>query len=114
MVGALDRLAPGVALAENVTAVPADVEEAAKLAVPGARQHDREGARVGDGQLARLGDLVEARCVLPGAREDPLLLETEHGRIAVPVVRQRAREGGRRHRPNLPPDRADLLAGRRG
>ena len=49
-----------------------------------------------------------ARRVLPGAREDPLLLEPEHGRVGVPVVRQRAEGGGRCHTTNLPPDRSHL------
>ena len=50
---------------------------------------------------ARLGDLVGPAGVLPGAPEDPLLLEPEHGRIGVPVVGERAPVGDGRHARNL-------------
>ncbi len=52
---------------------------------------------MGGRQLARLGDLVEARRVLPRPREDPLMLEPQDGRVGVPVVRQRANAGVRCH-----------------
>ena len=102
VVGALDRLAPGVAVAERMASVPADVDEPAQLAVAGTREDDGERAGQGRGQLAGLGELVEARGVLPAAREDPLLLDAQHRRVGVPVVRQRASARDRRHRPNLP------------
>ena len=70
VVGALDRLAPRITVAEDGAAVPADVDEAAELAVPGTRQDDRERARAGRRQLPGLGDLVEAGGVLPRAGED--------------------------------------------
>ena len=54
----------------------------------------------GRGQLPRLGDLVESRGVLPRAAEQALLLEAEDGGIRVPVVRQRPRQAGGRHRAN--------------
>ncbi len=98
VVRALDRLPPVVALAERMPAVPADVDEPAQLAVAGAREDDRQCSRVGGGQLAGRGDLIEACCVLPAAREDPLLLDTQHRRVGVPVVRQRPGRRSRRHR----------------
>ena len=48
VVGALDRLAPGVAVAERMAAVPADVDEPAQLAVAGTREDD--GERAGQGR----------------------------------------------------------------
>ena len=104
VVGALDRLPPRVALAEDVAAVAADVDESTKLAVPRARQHDGERPRIHGRQLPRLCDLVETRRVLPGPRKDELLLEPQHRRVGVPFVRQRAGSGDGRHRLNLSPD----------
>ena len=110
VVGALDRLAARVAVAEDVAAVAADVDEAAELAVPAAREDDRERPGPGRRQLPRLGDLVEPRGVLPRAREDPLLLEAKHGRVRVPVVRKRSGSGDGRHRRNLPVCRSTLVS----
>ena len=101
VVRALDRLAPRVPVAEEVAAVTADVDEPAKLPVPGAGQDERERPGPGGRQAAGLGDLVEARRVLPGAREDVSLLESEHRRVRVPVVRKGARHGGDLHGANL-------------
>ena len=112
VVRALDRLAPGVAVAEHVAPVAADVDEAAQLAVAAAGEEDREHAGPRRGQLPGLRDLVEARGVLPRAAEQPLLLETEDRGVRVPVVRQRARQAGGRHRANLPSGIASLA--RRG
>ena len=90
VVRALDRLAPRVALAEQVPAVAADVHEAAELAV--ARAASTTGSdpprRSSAGRARRPGRPAR---VLPRAREDPLLLEARHGRVGVPVVRQGAR-----------------------
>ena len=102
VVRALDRLAARVAVAEEVPTVAADVDEAAELVVPAAREEDGKRPGPGRRQLPRLGDLVEPGGVLPRAREDPLLLEAEDGRVRVPVVRKRSGSGDGRHRRNLP------------
>ena len=94
VVGALDRLPPRVSVAEDVTAVAADVHEAAQPPVARPRQDDRQRAGRGRRQLTGLGDLVEAGGVLPARGEEALLLEAPDGRVDVPVVRQRAE---RRH-----------------
>ena len=65
--------------------VAADVDEAAQLAVAAAGEEDREHAGPRRRQLPRFRDLVEARGVLPRAREEPLLLEAEDRRVRVPV-----------------------------
>ena len=101
VVRALDRLAPVVGVAEHVAPVAADVDEAAQLAVAAAGEEDREHAGPRRGQLPGLRDLVEARGVLPRAAEQPLLLEAEDRGVRVPVVRERPRQAGGRHRANL-------------
>ena len=77
----------------------ADVEEGAQVALVVAHDHDRDAAEIAGEERARLGDLVGAAGVLPGAAEDPLALEPEHGRVRVPVEGDRAPVGDRRHRP---------------
>src|SRR5206468_9433554 len=85
VVGALQGLPPALALADERAAVPADVDEAAQLAVAPAHDDDRQLAGVCGEERARLGDLVCAARVLPEAREDSLLLEPEHRRVRVPA-----------------------------
>ncbi len=97
VVGALERLAPALALADERAAVAADVHEGAQDAFLVAHEDDRDAAGVGCAERSRLGDLVGAGDVLPGAPEDPLLLEPQHGRIGVPVEGKRAAVGDRRH-----------------
>ena len=80
----------------------ADVQERAQAAVVVAHDDDRDAAEVAGEEGARLGDLVGPAGVLPRAPEDPLALEPQHGRVGVPVERDRAAVGDRRHRANLP------------
>src|SRR6188472_2644291 len=111
VVRALDRLAARVAVAEDVPAVAADVDEAAELVVPAAREQDGKRSGPGRRQLPGLGDLVVPGCVLPRAREDSLLLEAEDGRVRVPVVWKRSDSGDGRHRSqSTPVEAADRLA----
>ena len=95
VVGALDRLPSRVLLAEDVSAVATDVDEAAQFAVARACEDDGERACRRRRELTRLGDLVEAGRVLPARAEETLLLETRDRRVDVPVVRQRAERRAR-------------------
>ena len=90
VVGALERLAPALALADERAAVAADVQERAQLGVLAADDDDRDPARVAGEERTRLGDLVGAAGVLPGSPEDPLALEPQDGRVGVPVEGDRA------------------------
>ena len=110
VVRALERLAPPLALADERAAVAADVQERAERAFLVAHDDDRHAARVAGEERARLGDLIGAARVLPGAPEDPLPLEPEHVRIRVPVERERAAVGDRRHAPTLAGCRRRLSA----
>ena len=75
----------------------ADVQERAQVALLVAHDHDRDAGEVAGEERAGLCDLVGAARVLPGAPEDPLLLQPQHGRVGVPVERDRAAVGDRRH-----------------
>ena len=98
MVRALKCLALALALADERAAVAAHVQEGAETALLVAQDDDRHPAEIAGEERARLGHLVCAAGVLPGAPEDPLPLEPQHGRVGVPVERDRAAVGKRRHR----------------
>ena len=98
VVGALERLAPPLALADDRAAMAADVQERAQRRFLVADDDDRDAARVAGEERAGLGDLIGAARVLPGAPEDPLPLEPEHVRVRVPVEGKRAAVSDRRHR----------------
>ena len=106
VVGALDRLAPLLPLAQNGAAVAAHVDEAVQLVVAPAREDDGHVTGLHRDHAAGLGHLRERPGVLPRVGEDPLLLDAEHGRIHVPVVRKRPCVGRGRHPLSLLADRA--------
>ena len=89
MVGALQRLAPPATLRDLVPAVAADVDEGPQRPLTVTRHDDRDVSRAAGEELAGLGHVLRHAGVLPGAPEDALLLEPEHGRIRVPRRRQR-------------------------
>ncbi len=106
VVGALQRLAPADTVAEQVAAVPADVHERAERVVAAADEDDRDVAGPGRDERPRFGQVPGVADVLPGAPEDPLLLESGHRRVDVPVPGDRAAAGGGRHGRMLPGDGA--------
>ena len=77
------------------TAVPADVHERLQLVFPCAGHHDGDQPGGRREERARFGELPRVPHVLPGAAEDPLLLETQDLRVRVPVERQRRAAGER-------------------
>ena len=113
MVRALDRLAAAASPSQSdVPAVAADVDEAAELAVAVADEDDRDVPGPAATKLPGSATWSAGPAYCHGAREDPLLLEPEHGRVGVPVVRQRADDGGRS--PTGPIYRPMLTLGRPG
>ena len=101
MVVALEGVAAAAAVHQHRAAVAADVDERAQLALPVAGDEDRHAAGVGREVRARVGDLVGAAAVLPGAREDQRPLAAEHLLVAVPGEREREVGGCRGHHPML-------------
>ena len=102
VVRALDRLSPPVLVHEHRAAVPADVEEAAQLAVAGAREQHRRVAGPDGRVRARLRDPLGVTDVLPRAREDPLLLAAQDLGRRVPRIRERRLHERHRTRPEKP------------
>ena len=107
VVRALQRLAPAGAVAEQVAAMPADVDERAQRVVAAADEDDRDVAGPGRDERPRLGQLPGVPGVLPGAPEDPLLLEAGHRRVDVPVPGDRAAAGVAVAMVGCYPDRCD-------
>ncbi len=95
VVGALQRLALALALRDLEAAVPADVHERLQLVFPCAGHHDGDQPGGRREERARFGELPRVPHVLPGAAEDPLLLETQDLRVRVPVERERGAAGER-------------------
>src|SRR5581483_9613109 len=89
VVRALERLAAARALGDDVATVPADVDEAAQLAVRRARDDDRNVPGHRREVAPGLRDLLRGPRVLPRPLEDPGALEREDRRIRVPRRRQR-------------------------
>jgi hypothetical protein len=89
VVGALEGVPAAGPLGDDVAPVPADVDEPPERLVAVADDDHGDAAREGGEVRPGLGDEVGAPRVLPGATEDPFLLEPEHGRVGVPVGRQR-------------------------
>ena len=97
MVRALERRAAAFAVRDEVRAVAADVLEASELTVTPAHGDDGDVPGTARDVSARLVERVGAADVLPGAREDPLALEScdrgvrVPGRGKRPAGRQRVR-----------------------
>ena len=91
VVGALDGAlqAAGGVVAEPRAAVPADVVEAAQLALLGAHHDHALAGHVDRHEVAGLVQALVAAGVEPGAREHPLALEVEHLGGVVVAARQR-------------------------
>ena len=92
VVAAHQGLAVARAARDRAGAVAADVREGVDRAVLGAGDDERL-VRHGAGEVvARKAHLLGVADELPGLREDPVLLEREHPRIAVPGRGDRRRE----------------------
>ncbi len=89
VVRALQRRARPRPRGNDVTPVPADVEEGAELSVSRARDHDGDLPRRGREEASVLRDLAGVTDVLPGAREDALVLAAKHLGVGVPAPRKR-------------------------
>jgi len=89
VVGALQRLALALALRDLEAAVPADVHERLQLVFAGAGNDDRHETCSAREERGRFRELPRVPHVLPGAAENPLLLEPEEFRVGVPVERER-------------------------
>ena len=98
VVGTLQRLALPGAVAEEVAAMTADVDECAERVVAAAHEDDRHVARAGRHERTGLAQVAGVAGVLPGAPEDPLLLEPRDRRVDVPVPGDRAAAGDGCHR----------------
>ena len=88
----------------------ADIHKGAELAVAAANDEDGHVARAGRDERAGLGELTGVRRVLPRAPKDSLLLEARNAGIEVPVVRDGAEVGPRRHCPGILAGSASLPA----
>jgi hypothetical protein len=78
------RALPG-SLADERAAVTADVQERVERSFLVPHDDDRDSPRPRREERARLGDFVGASGVLPGALEDPPLLEVEDCGVRVPA-----------------------------
>src|SRR5205085_9920216 len=96
VVVALDRSAGAAALQQDRTAVPADIDERAQLAVLVPRHEDRHTPRIGGEERSRLRNLLGAASVLPRAREDPRTIATQQLLSGVPGAWKRPRTCHRR------------------
>src|SRR3954447_4713934 len=89
VVGTLERLPRPRAGGNDMSPVPADVEERPQLAVPRACNNYRDLARRRREESARVSDLSQVARVLPGAGEDSLALAAKNVRIGIPGPGQR-------------------------
>ena len=85
VVAALQRLAPAAPMGDDRAAMAADVQKRAQLIITRARHHYRRASGHGREERAGVGRLTLVADVLPGPREDALLLEAKDLGVRVPV-----------------------------
>src|SRR4029077_2370924 len=84
VVGTLERLPLARAAGDDVSAVPAAVEEPPQLAVPPACNNYRDLAGRRSEEAAGFSDLSQVTRVLPGAGENPLALAAQDIGVGIP------------------------------
>ena len=89
VVGTLERLPLARAAGDDVSAVPADVEERPQLAVTRACNNYRDLAGSRCEEASGFPDLSQVTRVLPGAGENPLALAAQHVGVGIPGPGQR-------------------------